>query len=155
MIVKMHFTHAMHVCRNMTDADYKELSSIHWCGEANDFADAMAVEMENAPGWKYALLKDDEPICVGGLHPLSPGVTNVWGIATNRVTEVVEEYTLFARKMIRNGLNLPEVHRVQAVTACSHKQAHRWLEAIGLTRESEIPMFGRRGENYFMYGRTS
>lgn len=154
MIVQMHFTHAMHVCRNMNSADYNELSAISLLGEANDFCDAMAVQSNQLDGCKYALLKDEEPICIGGLAPISAGVLNVWGIGTDRVAEVATEYTLFARRMIRWGMHLPHVNRIQAVTAATHNQAHRWLQLAGLSQESVLRRFGRNGENYFMYAVT-
>ena len=43
--------------------------------------------------------------------------------------------------------------RVECKSMEGHTEAHAWLEALGLQREAEHPLYGMNGETFYTYAR--
>jgi hypothetical protein len=101
---------------------------------------------------KTYLIDTKEPriVCIVGLYPVAQGVAQIWlhpcNIDTMRkhVLSLVKSLKLDMETYIKRL----DLHRIHTTIS---EQDVRWIELIGLKRESVIEKFGANQENYYMY----
>ncbi len=150
MIRALTLPDAYYVCRFMRTIDRDEVFGLRW----NDDVEALAIELYQTQGPKYAVVKHDEPVVIGGIAGYTPGVGSCWMVATPKLSQVRIETTRFARKLFGMALQGGDYHRLFAVSAAYHTQSHEWLRALGMQRESRMTALGRNADDYYCFART-
>lgn len=147
MITKMELTDALYVCQRMRALDYNEIMANRW---EEDYVQ-VAQDAYNAPGVKYTVLnKHHMPVVIFGVAFVYPNVGSGWLIATDELHEVRVETTKACRKVV-NTLLRGDLHRIHADSIESHQGSHEWLAAIGFTKESVMPQYGKQGETFYRF----
>lgn len=107
----------------------------------------------NGPKWTIASGSTHSALAVGGFSRRRQGVYESWFLAHPDLwAYAAKEATKMVRDTIRNMLQ-DGAHRIETVSLSNRAQAHRWYEAIGLTREAEHPGFGVSGQAAVTYVR--
>lgn len=149
MIVKAKWPDILEVCLNLRQDDFDEVMATRWTDDPYDLASDFA----HAPGGKFAVIHNDKAVCIFGVSPRTPGVSQGWLVGTNEIGKHGVEVAHACKKVIR-GLFDADVHRIQAYSAAFHHQAHEWLEMIGFKRESTLSKFGKDGSDFYCYAIT-
>ena len=101
---------------------------------------------------KTYLIDTKEPriVCIVGLYPVAEGVAQIWLHPCN--IDIMRKHTLSLVKSLRFDMEIYikrlDLHRIHTTIS---EQDVRWIELIGLKRESVIEKFGANQENYYMY----
>lgn len=135
-------------------ADPADLGQAHVFGFAGT-AEDMAVYLRaiNGPSWTICHAASGAQVAIGGFERIRSGVYRSWFIAKQTAFELYgREITAICARSIRTLLE-DGAHRVETVSLLNRDYAHRWYEAIGLTRESESPGYGINGETAVTYVR--
>lgn len=102
-------------------------------------------------GFVGASARDGAAIVAIGGAELWPGLWSLWMFATDRWPEVAAAATRTARRILRPALLAAGARRAECRSLASHRDAHRWLRALGARREARIPQFGKNGEDFVAY----
>lgn len=139
--------HLQYVVDHIREDDARELSATMWKGQ--DLVEhVMAYQGLSYTGFG----RDGAPCGVGGLNIVSPGVGQAWLFGTPRIRDVRVNMTRHCRDVVDCALNGGRIlHRVQALSAAFHADAHEWMRAIGFEQESTMNQYGRDGENFFVF----
>lgn len=135
----------------MRDRDFAELSAINPVDTREALADALAERYDNCGlmcGWR-----DGRPVCIGGVIEGRPNVCSLLFFATDEFGEIALEITKFIKKRLIPPLIEAGAIRIDALSMEGHDQVHRWLETLGLSRETEKPLrnFGKGGESFVYF----
>lgn len=134
------------VVENMREWDRKEIFATRWSEDPHDLVrDAMACYEF---GWIAS--HDDRPVCAIGGAPLHPGVWSVWMFATPEFDKIKYSLSRFALRRMKPVLQ-DVSHRVECRSMEGHEDAQKWLEFLGMSRESVIPKYGKAGETFLLY----
>ena len=131
-----------HVTGNMRPADKKEIFATMW-DESMQSACTIAL---NAPGWKCCVYVDDEPVAIGGAVPVMPGVVQLWGWATPKVSKARVTITRLLYKVLAKC----PAHRIQAAVHEDNHHALLWLNRAGMVHMAPMNGMGKAGENFVM-----
>jgi len=136
-----------HVAMEMRQRDYEEILCVTWAEDREELAEYMMFalkEHENV----YAFGIGEEPVGIVSYIPLRPGVWHLGLFATDKFQKVGSFLTRCVIRDIIPALDRGKAHRVEAQSIVGYDEVHRWLEFIGLKKESDLPGFGRNGENF-------
>lgn len=137
------------ITRRMREADYKELSATCGYPSVDSYADAAMIY----PGPKFAALAGNKPVGVGGISEFYPNVGSLWMWATDDFSLVAKSATKQAKKTI-NQFFESGGHRLQCYAMCTHTNAHRWLELLGLELEHVVKGMGKGREDFYLYSKV-
>lgn len=149
MIVKASFPDIIEVCINLREDDLAEVMSTRW----NNDPFELAADLYRSPGGKFAVIHDDNPVCILGVATSTPGVGQGWLVGTDQIGLAGVEVAKAAKRIIAT-LFENDVHRIQCYSASFHTQAHKWLELIGFQKESVMKSFGKDGTDFYCYAIT-
>lgn len=149
-IVRLTHEDALYVVKKMRDEDRREVFATRW----DDCDYGLAFDCANAPGAKWAALVDGEPVAIGGMALNQPGIAQAWMMGTDALPQAGVTLTRFCGDVIKKLLTGDSgIRRVQAHSAAFHVNAHKWLEAIGMTDRVALPMYGKHGEDFILFSR--
>lgn len=140
------FEDALVVALGLRADDAAEIYATRWSDNPVELARSCVYAGEFA--WVAGL---DSPIAVIGAQPVWPGVWNVFMFATDEFDKIAFPLTKFVRRTIIPSLREAGAHRAECRSAMSHTKAHRWLEALGATREGVMREYGSNKEDFALY----
>lgn len=149
MIIKATWPDIIEVCLNLRQDDLDEVMLTRWTSDPYDLASDFA----HTQGGKFAVIHNDKPVCIFGVSPRTPGVSQGWLVGTDDIGLAGVEVAHACKKVIKSLFNA-DVHRIQAFSASFHTQAHEWLELIGFKKESVMKSFGKDGSDFYCYAVT-
>lgn len=141
----------VHVAAHMREADLKEFLAL---SPANDRA-ALALELSQRFGQRndvFAAWHEEMPIAIGATIEARPNVLTLLFFASDGFRHIGRELTKFMKQRYFPPLIEAGVHRIECVSMEGHKEAHRWIKALGLVQEGgPLRGYGKNGETYFQY----
>lgn len=148
-LAKADLSSVLYVARNMRAADRHEIFATRW----TDDVDSLAIEVVEKWGpIAYTGFTDDgTPAAVFGSTALWPGVWAVWMFGTDRFSEIGKRVTRFALRGILPAMLEAGCHRIEARSAATHTEAHRWMEVMGAKRETELRQLGRDKTDFVLF----
>jgi hypothetical protein len=138
------------IAENMREWDKREIYATRWTDCPHDLARDAMTSYEF--GWVASY--NDRPVCAIGAIAIHPGVWSVWMFATDEFDKIKYSLTKFAARKLKPVLQ-DVGHRVECRSMEGHTDAQKWLEFLGMTRESSIPKYGRNGETFHLYAWTN
>jgi hypothetical protein len=141
---------AVRVAHNMRERDREEFGAVAPVDQAS-LASWLGNRMGGRDGLLCARADDYEPVCIGGAVEVRPGSATLLFYGTERFPEIALPMTRFIRRHYFPSLAAAGTHRIECVTLDSYHEMQRWLEALGLARESTIPAYGKHREAFAMY----
>lgn len=145
-LAKLNEADLLYITDNMRDWDRGEIFATRWDDDNAKLVDGILAGGEF--GWVAGL---DKPIAAFGAVPVWNGVWQVWMFATDEWPKVALGVTRFIKKVMIPTLEEVGCHRAECRSMEGHEVAHRWLEALGAHKESELPHFGRDGQMFYLY----
>lgn len=98
----------------------------------------------------------DAPVAVGGMLLHRPNVATLLFFATDDFAgAVAADFTRFVKQRLFPGYIAKGVHRIECTALAGYEEVHRWLVALGLEYEADMPKFGRGGETYTQFAWTA
>lgn len=141
---------ASYIAANMRPEDFREIACLwqHWDTRALGLC-----ALETAvPDMVWSVWYDGQPAAAFGFSRASafdPEHWQAWAFGTERFKRCVPLMTrhiLGLRSKIER-----DCRRLQVITHDGHDIAHRWIEALGATREGRLRSYGRGGEDFWIY----
>lgn len=140
------------VCIKMPQDEREQLEA--FTGEPYDI-DGAAVGNFTAPGPKWVIKVDDEPIIVGGFVPQRPGVWRDFLLTT---PEAWDKHwfpvTRICRRIMDAMLISGQAHRLECVTPASRAKAFKWYRVLGYNNEGLHPGYCANGADAVSFGRV-
>ncbi|RUP22305.1 hypothetical protein [Methylobacterium sp.] len=141
---------ALQVGQGMRERDVMEFAAVAPVG-AEDLAPWLAQRFGRRGELLCARTDDGEPVCIGGAVEVRPGSATLLFYGTDRFPEIALPMTRFIRRHYFPSLAAAGTHRIECVTLDSYREMQRWLETLGLERESTLRAYGRGREDFAMY----
>lgn len=139
------------VARDMRDSDLAEFSAVLPVDDRDAVADTLSLRYGYRPDILCAQ-RDGRRIAIGGALELRPNVLTLLFFATPDFGQIALPLTRFIKLGLFRRLVAAGVHRIEAVSMDGHTQAHRWIEALGLSRETgPLRGYGKRGEAFIQF----
>jgi hypothetical protein len=140
-----------HVARFMRERDFKEFSAFYPTDDREKLAQLLVR--------KYLLNEhvicgslDGEPICIGAVLPVWPGVGSLLFFATDSFPKIGRGITRFVKTELFPRYMNAGLHRIQAVSLDGYAEVHDWLRVIGLQQEGgPMPGYGKHGEPFVQF----
>lgn len=139
------------VALNMRERDFLELSAALPFRNRIELAEYFTEAYLGRGDLRVVYDRDDQPVAVIGSLMPRPGVLSLLMFATPGVCTVHLSLTRWLRKRWLPAMVEADVHRIDAISLDGYSRMHRWLEAIGLRRESVMAKFGREGQDFVMF----
>ncbi len=137
----------LYVADNMREWDRREIFANRWDDDPAPLVSGLLA------GGEFGWVAGDGglPIAAFGAVPTWAGNWQVWMFATDEWPKVALGVTRFIKKVMIPALEEVGCHRAECRSMEGHAVAHRWLEALGAHKESELPHYGRDGETFYLY----
>jgi hypothetical protein len=103
---------------------------------------------EKFPAW--SVFAEDALVMAGGFITPHDGLVEAWAIPGPAFRSHVKEALQASKDALIWSLPIG-TRRVQALVMSDHANGHRWAKHLGFTRESEMPKYGKNGEDVTMY----
>ena len=142
-----------YVAEHMRDDDEREFLGLTPCFNRAELVEALVKAYGNHPA-VFCAYHEDEPVAIGALISHRPNVGTVLFLATDKIAEpyIGVPVTRFIKSRLLPKYRDNGMHRVEAVSIEGHTQAHRWIEAIGLSQEGPpLQGYGKNGETYIQF----
>jgi hypothetical protein len=134
------------IAENMREWDRKEIFATRW----DDDVDSLVRDAMACFDFGWVASHEGEPICAIGGAPQHPGVWSVWMFATPEFDKVKYGISRFALRRMKPVL-LSVANRIECRSMEGHEDAQKWLEFLGMKRESVLPYYGKDGQTFFIY----
>lgn len=137
----------LHICQHMRAIDREEIFGLR--NHDNPFLivnDVMA-----RPEFSWVAWHDGWPVAVIGGVEVWPGRWRMHCFGTDDFHRIGLPLTRFIKRTMLPAMWRLDARRLEADSLWSHTDAHRWMEACGMTLESVKRSFGRNGDDYFCY----
>lgn len=142
--------HVGYVLNNMRLSDAKEFLAVSHAGSVEQLARDLLPKYCEHSGVICA--SDDlGPVAVGAMIEARPNVITLMFFATDRFPLIARKLTRFIRQRLFPRYRNIGVHRIECVSIAGYDEAHRWIEALGLTKEAELPGYGKNGETFIQF----
>lgn len=100
----------------------------------------------------YTAFDDDKILGCAGIYAFWQGVGEAWAWVDSELTEKHKGwFHKTVKKVLYEIIEQYNFKRVQCVVEKSYAMGIKWIENLGFTKESEMPLFGPRGETYVRY----
>ena len=101
----------------------------------------------------FTLLIDGKPVGLGGVIVLWQGVGEVWTYLTDEILKKPIFLHKQTKKILAEITTHLKLKRIQASVLFDFDKGCKWLEKLGFTRESVMPLYGANGETFVRYVR--
>ncbi len=135
------------VARAMRMADRREVFALRF----DDDADRVAEEACLLSRFGAVAAISGEPVAAMGAAETTPGVFEVWLIATDRWPAVAHASARWLLGALKPALLAAGGHRAQCLSLVDRDDAHRFLESLGFVREARLRQRGRDREDFHLY----
>lgn len=153
-LVKPMLADFLFVCHRLPDAQRRQFEILN--GVDTYDPDRSALDFASRIGPKWAAVKTDgQPVAVGGLNMVIPGVWQDFLLSTDECwNSYAKSVTRFCKDIVAKLLASGEARRIQAVTLASNTHIRGWYALIGMQYEGTMRAYGPQGEDAVMYART-
>lgn len=146
VVAKLTREHIDYVVEHIRPIDAREIEATMFDGVP------LADHVDVNSGAGYTVFdRDGNPAAIGGIGMVSPGVAQAWMFGTPRLPEARIALTRQTRRLIRATFDSGQAHRVQALSASFHHEAHRWLRRLGFSVEQRLGWYGQNREDFLMF----
>jgi hypothetical protein len=140
------------VCIKMPQDEREQLEA--FTGEKFDI-DGAAIGNFTAPGPKWVIKADDEPIMIGGFVPQRPGVWRDFALTTPEAwTDHWFAVTRISRRVMNAMFLSKQAHRLECIAHHSREKAFRWYKPLGYTREATLSGYCANGADAILFSRV-
>tara|TARA_B100000902_G_scaffold367574_1_gene390284 strand:+ start:5609 stop:6136 length:528 start_codon:yes stop_codon:yes gene_type:complete len=139
------------VALEMRKRDLEELLAVTNCDNREELATHLAIMWGSNINNTYVFCDGDEKICCLTYTPLRDGVWSFGLFATNSFNKIYISLTKFILRVIIPHFNAINAHRVECQSIANYEYVHKWLEFIGLKRESTLKGYGKNGEDFYNF----
>lgn len=141
------------VARDMREKDYLEFTAVSHADTREELAQALVNRCgENT----ICAWHNTTPAAIGAAVEGRPNVISLMFFATHDVEQVMLPLTKFIRQRLFPPLIAAGVHRIECVSSEWYVEAHRWIELLGLKRETNLMLgYGKNRENFYQFSWTS
>jgi hypothetical protein len=140
------------VCINMPQDEREQLEA--FTGEPYT-VDGAAIGNFMAPGPKWVIKADDEPIAIGGFVPQRPGVWRDFMLTTPAAWEKHWfPITRIARKAMDAMFISKQAHRLECISHHSRQKAFRWYSVLGYNKEATLYGYCANGADAVLFSRV-
>ena len=101
----------------------------------------------------WSAVDGDVLLGCAGIMRLWPGLGYAWALLTPAGRQRPLVVTRLVRQGLAEAMQREKYHRVQADAIKKHKEACRWLEVLGFTKEGIMRRYGADGEDFVRYVR--
>lgn len=136
-----------YIVSNLRAADREELSA---ASNSMD-PDVWVAQMRPISGFTSFFEVDGKPATLIGAASIRKGVWSLYCFGTDEFDRCALSLTRYCKEVMTPSLISVGCHRAECDTIDTHTSAHRWLESLGLKRESVMPQYGRNRETFFKY----
>lgn len=143
------FDDLTYVCLNMRAVDAREIFACRWDDDRAELA-AQTMRAVRLCGRAWCVGKE-RPVAVLGAVQVWPSRWAAFQFATDEWSRVALAATRFALREAMPLIASLGARRCEVRSADWRHDAHRWLEALGATREAVHPNDGRDGSAYVTY----
>lgn len=140
-----------HVALNMRDLDCEEFCAVSHAVDRQELADLLGVRYRDDPT-VFVALAADEPVAVGGVFFMRPGVATLHMCATDSFARVVLPLTRWTRRELFRGIWRSGAHRIECLAMARNAAARAWVEVLGLRREATLQAYGAGRQDFIVYG---
>lgn len=141
-------TNIRHIVENMRERDRREIMALRWDDSAPLFMNEV-VEFAGAM-WRV-WEKDGEPVAIGGVTPMRPGVVLVGAFGTAQWRCAVRQIITWGRNWVIPRLLAANFHRGEAYALASNTDSRKFIEALGGEIEAVLHHYGREREDFLLY----
>jgi hypothetical protein len=149
-LTELQLDSVLYVAENMREWDKKEVYAGRWTDDPYD----LSADICSIGGVSFVAGHSDEPIAVVGAIPVHPTLWSVFMFATDKFPEIGMSLTKFLKRTYIPGIFNAGALRGECRSMEGHTQAQEWLECLGAVREATLPMVGKNGETFHIYGFT-
>ena len=142
-----------HVVDNIRPADADEFMAVSRFQTWDAHADHL-VALYGGRDDTFCAYHGDTPVAIGAFVETWPGVVSIGLFASTDFPKIGRALTKFVRKRLIPSYQKQGIHRIACISKSDYAESHRWIEAIGLTKESEMRGFGRNGETFFQFSQV-
>jgi hypothetical protein len=142
--------HVGFVLNNIRQSDVKEFLAVSFASNSEQLARDLLPKYCEHSGVICAS-DDVGPVAVGAMIEARPNVITLMFFATDRFPLIALPLTKFIRQRLFPRYRKVGVHRIECVSIAGYDEAHRWIEALGLTKEAELPGYGKGGETFIQF----
>lgn len=139
------------VALNMREHDFREIAAMSGLGLRFQMAKHFSAVYGFHPDVITFSNDDGKPIAIGALVQGRPNVATSLFFATDEFPSIGGEVTRFVKQRLFPGYRAKGVHRIEAVSIAGYDDMHRWLGALGLTKEAEMRGYGCGGEDFVQF----
>lgn len=139
-----------YVALRMRDSDLREFLAVHDCDGRVELAGRLARIYGPRSDVIVAGLPD-EPIAIGALVEARPRVLTLMFFATDRLPQIALPLTRFIRNNLFPKVQAAGTHRIECVSIAGHREAHRWIQVLGLDQEAVCRGYGKDGETFHQF----
>ncbi len=140
----------VYIARNMRALDAEEILPLTWSGKPEDLAQRISV----SGGLAHVALSGVMPVATWGANMTRPDFWSVWMFTTDRWPKVALTVTRHIRNELIPALVADGAVRADCWSMEGHDVAHRWLEALGATKEATAEDYGPTRKKFYCYSWT-
>lgn len=148
MISEASYLDLLIVASTMRESDRAEIYATRFADDPFDVAAQC-----NESQYKFVYRNAENALVAAfGVAHLWPHVWSVWLFANDLWDERTGKAIVrFTRRRIQQDIKDHAARRLECRSLSTHADAHRFIEAIGLRRESVLPRYGRDGEDFIVF----
>lgn len=135
------FENVRFIVNNIRDIDIDEIFEVDGCESKKQSLKNIEEGIWNVGGLRY-VIQGENPIVVGGVIEVFPGVGQAWALATSDFNKYPVSITKQSKSLIKCWLE-SGFRRIQVDSAEFHTASHKWLEICGYHLESIREGHGR------------
>lgn len=137
----------LEVARNMRSRDQEEIFATRWLDAPED----LAASVMSSGAFRWGAYVDGKPVAMIGATPRWPKVWSVWAFGTDEWPRAVRTLTKHVKKFMIPALQNAGAVRADAYALSTHKDARRWLTALGAHVETTLANWGKDGQTFVCY----
>ncbi|MCW4115671.1 hypothetical protein NPA31_011920 [Aurantimonas sp. MSK8Z-1] len=142
------------VAQAMRQSDVDEFLAVSWAADRHALADSLVERFGQHPD-ALCFSLDERPVGIGALIEWRPNVVTILFFATDEFPRIAMAVARFMRARMLPEYRAAGIHRIECIVSAAYTAAQRWIEIVGLTREAEMPGYGRGGETFLQYAWTA
>lgn len=144
------YAEIVYVARRMRTIDRREMYAF----DREPNPERLARQLVALARFQWCALLDWEPVAILSAVEEMPSQWRVGMFATDAWPRVALNCTLFFRRVIYPALEAAGCNRAECRSIDSHREAHRWLEALGARRECVVADVGLERDTYIQFAWT-
>lgn len=144
------------VAERMRSRDVAEFLPLSHAATADALVEDVVERFGEHPDVLCALDAGYLPTAIGGLIQNRPGVVSLLFFATDSFPSIAPALTRAILTEVFPRARRRGVHRIECVSIEDYRDAHRWIEVLGLTQSAEpLIGYGKGGETYLQFAWTA